>query len=161
MKKIISITIAFVFLLLLTACGSPSQSAQQQEPAVVPENSAQAPTSVEDPVSEQEPADSDAPVPEEAMETTSLDDGVSPEFRETMDHYEAFFNDYAAFMKKYAETDDPTSMLLDYADFLEQYTELMAQLDAIEESELSEADAQYYLEVMTRINATLAEVTAQ
>ena len=161
MKKIISITIAFVFLLLLTACGSPSQSAQQQEPAVVPENSAQAPTSVEDPVSEQEPADSDAPVPEEAMETTSPDDGVSPEFRETMDHYEAFFNDYAAFMKKYAETDDPTSMLLDYADFLEQYTELMAQLDAIEESELSEADAQYYLEVMTRINATLAEVTAQ
>lgn len=161
MKKVISITIAFAFLLLLTACGSPSQPVQQQEPAPVQENTIASQDTLETPVSEPQTADSDAPVPEEATETTSPDDGVSPEFRETMDHYEAFFNDYAAFMKKYAETDDPTSMLLDYADFLEQYTELMAELDAIEESELSAADAQYYLEVMTRINATLAEVAAQ
>lgn len=146
-------------LFLLTACGSPSQTAQQQDLVAVQENTVTAQDTAEEPVLDSQTAKETAQIPDEATENTS--DGVSPEFRETMDHYERFFNDYAAFMKEYSEADDPTSMLQDYADFLAQYTELTAELEAIEESELSEADVHYYLEVMNRINTILSEIAQQ
>ena len=45
-----------------------------------------------------------------------------------MDSYEAFFDEYVEFMKKYKDSDDPTSMLADYADYMAKYADAMEKL---------------------------------
>ena len=74
-----------------------------------------------------------------------------------MDSYEAFFDEYIAFMK--AVSDDPTNtaMLLRYAAMMMKYTETVEKLEAIDESRLSPADDAYYLEVLMRIQVKLLE----
>ncbi len=83
--------------------------------------------------------------------------GVSPDFKEKMDAYESFFDEYITFMKKYENASNPLTLLVDYASFLERYSEAMEQLDEIDESSLSAADQKYYLEVLTRINQKLVK----
>ena len=75
-----------------------------------------------------------------------------------MDSYEAFIDEYIEFMKEYAESDNPLSMLEEYSEMLIQYTETMQALDDLGNEEMSEAEAIYYAEVMTRINQKLLEL---
>lgn len=85
---------------------------------------------------------------------------VTPDFKKAMDSYEAFFDKYVKFMKKYknADSDDMLSMANDYADYMKKYTETMKAMNEINEDELSTADALYYAEVNARISAKLLEV---
>lgn len=85
-------------------------------------------------------------------------DDIDPEFKEAMDSYEAFFDEYCEFMEKYSETDDTTGMLADYADYMTKYAEMMEKMNAIDQDELSTAETAYYVEVTTRITQKLAEV---
>ncbi len=97
--------------------------------------------------------------PEETTETEpNLIDNIRPEFKEAMDSYEAFFDEYCEFMKKYMESDDLLSMMTDYASYMAQYSETMDKLEKMGEEEMSDAESAYYLEVMTRINTKLMEV---
>ena len=97
------------------------------------------------------------PTPEPTPEATPAPAGVSPEFKETMDSYEAFFDEYCDFMKKMS--DDPTdfTILMEYADVMTRYADIMDKLDAIDEDELSPADEAYYIEAMARIEVKLLE----
>ena len=115
------------------------------------------PTATPEPEEEAELEEEAVPVEEPAEEEPSFSDGVTPEFKEAMDSYEAFFDEYCDFMQTMAE--DPTDMtvLLRYADFMSQYADTMEKLDAIDETELSPADDAYYIEVMARINVKLLE----
>ena len=94
-----------------------------------------------------------------ALEATAAPLGVSPEFKATMDSYEAFFDEYIAFMKAMSDDPNNTAMLLKYATMMMQYTETMEKLDAIDESKLSPADDAYYIEVMARIEVKLLEAS--
>ena len=85
----------------------------------------------------------------------SSDAGIDPDFKAAMDSYEAFFNEYVAFMEKYANSDDPTSMLADLAIYMERYAETMEKLEAIDEGELTNEEALYYAEVSSRISQKL------
>lgn len=98
-----------------------------------------------------EGAQSSTPAPEAPS-------GVDPTFKATMDAYEAFFSDYADFMKKYQHSDNALGMLADYTRFLTKYSEMMAGLQDIDDSKLSRADYKYYMEVMARIQAKLLDV---
>lgn len=109
----------------------------------------------EDAQSSSEPAPS---VPE----TPELIDGMRPEFKEAMDTYEAFFDEYIAFMKKYAESDGTDLTLLsDYADYMSKYAETMEAFEAWENKELNTAETAYYVEVQTRISQKLLQVAEQ
>ena len=146
MKKMIITVMLSILCLSLVACGDdmsdsgnptpPSQSVDKLEET--PDNQA---------VSEQEPSD-----------ISEANKGIRPEFKETMDRYEVFFNEYVSFMQKYNESDDALSMMTDYSDFLERYTEAMEQLSEIESQEISNEELAYYTEVMLRINQKLLEV---
>lgn len=83
--------------------------------------------------------------------------GVTPKFKKTMDSYEDFFDDYIAFMKKYEDSDDTSAMLSDYSSYMSKYTSMMEKLDSIDEDELSDADAAYYVKVQSRINEKLTD----
>ena len=94
-----------------------------------------------------------------APEATAAPLGVSPEFKATMDSYEAFFDEYIAFMKAMSDDPNNTAMLLKYATMMMHYSETMEKLDAIDESKLSPADDAYYIEVMARIEVKLLQAS--
>lgn len=94
----------------------------------------------------------------ESSVETSDNGEISPEFKEAMDSYEEFFDEYYEFMKKYTKSDDATSMLTDYADYMAKYAETMEKMEAINQDELSTAEAAYYAEVSARISQKLLEV---
>ena len=103
--------------------------------------------------------------PEENAETADnseeLVDGMRPEFKEAMDSYEVFFDEYCDFMKKYSESSDVTALLSDYTDYMAKYADAMQKLDELGEEELNSAELKYYTEVMGRINQKLVEAAVQ
>lgn len=92
-------------------------------------------------------------------ETTEMVDGIRRDFKEAMDNYEAFFDEYVAFMKKYAASDgsDP-ALLADYATYMSKYADVMADLEAWDSKDMNTAEIAYYIEVQSRINQKLLEV---
>lgn len=99
---------------------------------------------------------------EPAPSAPELIDGMHPEFKEAMDTYEAFFDEYIAFMKKYAESDGTDLTLLsDYADYMSKYAETMEAFEEWENKELNTAETAYYIEVQTRISQKLLQVAQQ
>ena len=96
------------------------------------------------------------PVPEEPVEEAPAD-GVRPEFREAMESYETFFDEYISFMQSVNEGNTSTEMLLQYYEYLAKYEDMMNKLDAIDESELSYEEDLLYLDTLNRINQKLLE----
>lgn len=81
--------------------------------------------------------------------------GIRPEFKKAMDEYEAFFDEYVAFMITFQESDNVASMMGEYNSMMMQYVETMGALEDIDEDELTDEEALYYAEVMLRINQKL------
>lgn len=92
-----------------------------------------------------------------AGETISGDNDVTPLFKEMMDSYEAFFDEYIDFMERYQKESNPLSMMTDYYEIMMRYSEFAEKIDAIDESALPLADQKYYLEVVTRVNKKLLD----
>lgn len=88
----------------------------------------------------------------------TISDGIRPEFKEAMDSYEAFFDEYCEFMKNYKSSDNPASMLSDYTNYMTKYTDVMTKMSELDDGELSDEEVVYYTEVTTRITKKLAEV---
>lgn len=109
---------------------------------------------------ETEPEETTAPEPTASEIQQMIKDGdyslVTPEFKQTMDAYEKFYDDYIAFMKKYNSGEgDMMSMLNDYMTMMSNLEEWSRKIDAIDESKLSVADDAYYLLVTLRIEQKL------
>ena len=106
------------------------------------------------------PTQAPAKAPEKQASKADTDsDSVTPSFKETMDSYEAFFDSYIDFMKKYKENPGDLSMLSEYTDYMSKYTDYMKKLSAVDKTTLSAADLAYYTEVHTRILKKMAEAS--
>ena len=105
-----------------------------------------------------EPASDDSV---EINEETAVTDGIRPEFKEAMDSYEAFFDEYVEFMNQYAKSESTPALLLEYSEFLTQYSETMQKMEEWESGELSKEETLYYIEVTGRINQKLASAAVQ
>ena len=84
--------------------------------------------------------------------------GIRPEFKEAMDAYEAFYDEYCDILKQYY--DNPTDMTL-----LTKYTELMTKAIEMDEAfakweneDLNNEELKYYLEVNNRVMQKLVDV---
>lgn len=130
---------AVLAILVLAALTSPDKKAPKQK--------------------EETPAAAVTPTPAPTPEPTPAPQasGIRPEFKASMDAYEAFFDEYVAFMKTVDEANMGMDTMLKYYDFLTKYTEAMEALEAIDESELTEEEDLYYLDVMLRIDKKLLE----
>ncbi len=84
---------------------------------------------------------------------------VTPEFKEMMDSYEEFFDEYVELMNKVSTADsmEMVELMGKYSEYMQKYTEIMEKMDAINQEELSVADALYYTEVTTRIYQKMAK----
>lgn len=89
---------------------------------------------------------------------TESESASSTDFRAFLDTYEDFMNEYVDFMVSYKESGDTASMLAEYSDMMARYADMAEQLEDIDEDSLSADDYAYYMEVMGRVTARLAEV---
>ena len=75
---------------------------------------------------------------------------IHENFKNAMDQYEDFFDEYIAFMK------NPD--MLEYATFLTKYTKAMNALEGLEDQDMSDAELAYYTDVLLRIDKKLLAV---
>ena len=97
---------------------------------------------------------------EESKEETQApsEDGIRPEFKKSMESYEAFFDEYVEFMNAYAK--DPTNLPLlgKYASIMSKYEKYMNELSSIDETQLSKEEDKLFIETQLRISNKLANV---
>ncbi|WP_295859415.1 DUF6591 domain-containing protein [uncultured Oscillibacter sp.] len=84
-------------------------------------------------------------------------DEIRPEFREALDGYDAFFDEYCTFMQMYEA--DP-ELLAGYAQFMRRYADAMAGMETLDDGEMNDAEMRYYIEVTSRISQKLLEASA-
>ena len=103
-----------------------------------------------------EPTEEPTPKPQTAV----AENEIRPEVKEFLDAYEACMDEYADFMQHYMndESDSTLSMMGDYYRILTRYTEFAEKIDAFDESELTNAELAYYLEVTSRVSQKLLSV---
>lgn len=85
-------------------------------------------------------------------------DDIRPEFKEAMDSYEAFYDEYCDVMKKYKENPTDTEILDDYLDMLEKGNEMSEKFAEWENGDMNDAELKYYLDVYNRVNKKLIDV---
>lgn len=131
--------------------------------------------SEEEPEAEPEESDPEKPeteettpvqdsVPEEAPQEEPEADGdasTSSDYRAMVDEWEAFMNKYCDFMETYnSDSGNVVSMALDYADMMSQYSDWAKKMDAVDDSDISAEDVQYYIDAQARVNKRLLEIGA-
>lgn len=100
---------------------------------------------------EQQPAmDSDT--------STVGEDGMRKDFKEAMDSYEAFMNEYCDFMEKYSKNPTDAGLMADYMSYMSKYDDFTKKFDQWGGEDLNDAEFAYYMEVQTRVYERLAEV---
>lgn len=87
-----------------------------------------------------------------------LVDGMRPDFKEAMDSYEAFYDEYCDFIKQYDENPSDLKLLAEYASMLAKANDMAEKFDAWESSDLNDAELSYYLAVNSRVTQKLLEV---
>ena len=107
-----------------------------------------------------EPATEPTEEPTPEPQTAAAGNEIRPEVKEFLDAYEACMDEYADFMQHYMndESDSTLSMMGDYYRILTRYTEFAEKIDAFDESELTNAELAYYLEVTNRVSQKLLRV---
>lgn len=98
-----------------------------------------------------------------AQEQTSgeLVDGMHLEFKEAMDSYEAFYDEYCELMKQVAEDASNMTVLTKYMEFLSKMEEVDEKFEAWEDGDMNDAEMKYYLEVHNRILQKMMEISAE
>ena len=86
---------------------------------------------------------------------------MRPEFKEAMDSYEAFYDEYCEFMKKYNANPTDTELISSYGDIMTEMVEMTEKFEAWEENDLNTAELKYYIEVNNRVAQKLVEATGE
>lgn len=86
-------------------------------------------------------------------------DGLRSDFKAAMDSYEAFYDKYCSFMKKYNANPSDSSLLIEYLELLEQLADVEEKFDEWENEDLNSEELEYYLEVNTRVAKKLSAIS--
>lgn len=154
------VIIAIVLLAVLKACfGKDDKPEPKYEDSKVVEKKEDPKPVEEQPqeVIEEPETESEPEVEEEPQEEVVDQNAIRPEFKKSMESYEAFFDEYIEFMSSFKYEDAGLSALAKYTEFLTKYEKAMSEMDKIDESELTDAEDKLFLETQLRINNKLAE----
>jgi hypothetical protein len=97
--------------------------------------------------------------PEGVQTSEELIGGMRPEFKQAMDDYETFMNSYMDFMKEIQANPTSSELLSKSAEVKNNYDENVKSMEKIGDSNLNYKELAYYLEVTTRIQQELLEIT--
>ena len=169
LKKIgIAIVALIVIAAIAGSCGkkrssnssSTNGSNTEQSSSAQPEKneSSSAPkeeAKKEEPKAESSSQAEETPKGEEQVDETT----VRPEFKEAMDSYEAFFDEYVEFMNQYKNDPTNAELLAQYSDMLSKEAKMLKEFDDMKNDDsMTTAETAYYLEVHSRIMDKLAKV---
>lgn len=117
-------------------------------------------TTTESTKTAEEPKTVEAPKPTESKPATNNNNsGLRKEFKDAMDSYESFMNEYIEFMKKYSNSNGADlGLLADYSKYVAKYAEMGQKFDKWKNEDMNEAETAYYIQVQTRVNQKLLEV---
>lgn len=142
MKKKLVIFVVIVLVLMMFGCGRKDEAPAEDQSV----------TSESYESTEEEPVETET-------ETESEDTGsLSPEFKKTMDDYEAWFDHYCEVMKMYQENPSDLEVMSEMTELLAEESTMLDQMESMDESEMNNAELAYYLEVTARIEKKLLEV---
>ena len=146
MKKYIAIIVALILMLTLAGCAKEDTAPVEQE------------TTTEESL---DSVNEEAETTEEEYESDDSSDSgiISPEFKETMDNYEAWFDHYCEVMKKYQEDPSNMELMAETTELLAEEAKVFDEMENMDESEMNTAELAYYLEVTARIEKKLLEVS--
>lgn len=85
-------------------------------------------------------------------------DDIRKDFKDAMDSYEKFIDEYVEFMKKYTNNPTDTGLLADYTKYLEKYNKFVSDFEKWEDKDLNKKEAEYYLQVETRVSKKLLDI---
>lgn len=112
---------------------------------------------IQEPKSE-ENIDTEEPDDSESNNNSNTVDGMRKDFKNAMDSYEKFMNEYVDFMKKYTKNPADPSLLSDYTDYLSKYSKFVSDFEKWESDDMNTKEAAYYIEVQNRVNKKLLEI---
>ena len=95
---------------------------------------------------------------EENNASGNTPDGIRKEFKDAMDSYEKFMDEYVAFVKKYNANPTDINLLTDYANYMGKYAEFVKDFEKWESEEMNMAETAYYIDVQARVTKKLLEV---
>lgn len=87
-----------------------------------------------------------------------LVDGMRPKFKEAMDAYEAFYDEYCTFMTEYKENPSDMTLLLKYSEMTTKVIEMDEAFTKWDDEDLNSEELKYYLEVNNRVMQKLIDV---
>ena len=163
MKKVYAFILVLAMLLSLSACsGLPSSSQTSEESHQVDDSqNAQEVRDDSKPSANAMPVDGEAEGSDEQSQTdTGKNDeendsppasGIRPEFKEAMDTYEAFYEEYCEFMTEYGENPTDITLLKRYSEILIKMEKMNAAFEAWDDDEMSGEELKYYLDVNNRV----------
>lgn len=147
MKKYIAIIVALILVLTLVGCGKGETTSADNEITTEESND----------IAQEETESPEAS--DTGSESSDSDIGLlSPEFKKTMDDYEAWFDHYCDVMKRYKEDSSNLELLSEMTDLLTEETTMLEQMENMDQSEMNNAELAYYIEVTARIEKKLLEV---
>ena len=76
-----------------------------------------------------------------------------------MDSYEAFYDEYCDFMKKYKANPTDMTLLGEYTNMVSKLADMDAKFNAWDEGTMNAAELKYYAEVTNRVAQKLLEVS--
>ncbi|MGM9913477.1 DUF6591 domain-containing protein [Floccifex sp.] len=138
MKRQMMILTSALALSVLSGCDEPKQPTQPEQPDIVDIQEEKQENIVE--------------------EQTPIANGIRPEIKEALDSYEIFMNEYVEFMKTYQESQDTSTLLQQYVEYMTKYNDACKKLDEIDEDSLNDDELIYYLEVQTRVLNKINEI---
>ncbi|MCF0128199.1 MAG: hypothetical protein HUJ70_06485 [Pseudobutyrivibrio sp.] len=98
-----------------------------------------------------------SPEPTKTESEEKLVDGMRQSFKEAMDAYEDFYDEYCEFMKKYNKDSSNTELLEEYFDMLEKEVEVAEAFEKWDEDELNDAELKYYIKVTGRVTQKMLD----
>lgn len=85
--------------------------------------------------------------------------GISKEFKEAMDSYEAFYDEYCKFMKEYNKNPLDYTFQSRYIEMINKSIEMNEKFEAWDEEKMSDEELKYYIDVNSRIQKKLIDLT--
>lgn len=171
MKKVLAFLMTLAMLLMLVACGTEGKTKKETNVDLILAEVSEEENhddvteeTVENPVEpEEQKVPESMPSPEPDVATEAEDSYASNEiradFKEAMDAYESFYDEYCDFMMKYSENPTNLTLLMEYSSLMSKAIEVDEAFEKWESEDLNSAELAYYLEVNNRVMQKLLTVT--
>lgn len=186
MKKFLVLLIAVILVFSVTACGSKKEtkeennkhsweemedyniisnknnSSSQSESSKTSESSKsenKSESKVESTVNSESLAENEILDVESNVESEieKTNNDLRPEFKDAMDAYEEFYDEYCELMLKYSENPTDLTILSEYSEMMGKALEFDEKIAKWENEEMNDAELEYYLEVTNRVTKKLLD----